>query len=339
MTLSRYARVGAALFVAAGALVLAFSVPASAQIGTGGVIYACVRMDGDADSSKTLRLVAANEPCKRNEVRVQWNTTGGSQGPTGPQGAQGPTGPKGPTGATGASGSQGDTGAAGATGATGGTGPAGPQGPPVTLGGISGQLAVCTGDTQPLGGVFVHVPGRSYSVVTGADGAFQFDNMPSETFTLSVERSGVDPILLPGIAVGTSTYALPNPVLLSNISTDVNNCGACGVVCGTTCVGGVCQPPPTCLVSVSNGPIQFPASGGSGYFDVTTAGSCSLDIFADSPWIHSFSQPSPTGGSSTVHFNVDGIISHTTTARSGTISVRSVNDGLTLTITVIQTIQ
>ena len=53
-------------------VVAAVSSDASAQ--NAGVIHACVRTNSGA-----LRVVAANEDCARNEIRVQWNI--GPQGP------------------------------------------------------------------------------------------------------------------------------------------------------------------------------------------------------------------------------------------------------------------
>jgi Collagen triple helix repeat (20 copies) len=91
---------------------------ASAQIPTNGVFYACVRLDKDADAGRLARFVAADEPCKPRETRVQWNATG-PQGPQGPQGLPGATGMQGPIGPQGATGDRGPQGVTGATGATG----------------------------------------------------------------------------------------------------------------------------------------------------------------------------------------------------------------------------
>src|SRR5262249_2343531 len=94
---------------------------ASAQIPSRqGVFFACVRLDKDQDEGRLARLGAADEACKKNEVRVQWSVTGpqgppGPQGPVGPQGAIGPTGPAGPPGPTGATGPAGAEGARGAS--------------------------------------------------------------------------------------------------------------------------------------------------------------------------------------------------------------------------------
>src|ERR1700752_782768 len=53
------------------------------------VIFACVKSDGlrdrDPDDGILVRLVAAQERCRRGEVKIHWNVTG----PQGPQGLQG----------------------------------------------------------------------------------------------------------------------------------------------------------------------------------------------------------------------------------------------------------
>lgn len=99
----------------------------SAQISSNGVIYACVSMAKDGDSGRLTRLVAADEPCRRSEMRIFWNVAG-PQGPQGATGSPGPQGAQGPTGPQGRTGPQGPAGAAGAPGATGGQGPQGPVG-------------------------------------------------------------------------------------------------------------------------------------------------------------------------------------------------------------------
>ena len=126
-------------------LALIVNVPeVSAQIPTNGVFYACVRLDKGADEGRLARLVAADEPCKQKETRVQWSVIGpqGPQGPTGATGAQGLQGLPGQRGATGATGS---TGATGATGATGPTGATGLQGLSVQIATVASNAAECEG--------------------------------------------------------------------------------------------------------------------------------------------------------------------------------------------------
>src|SRR5580765_8297549 len=123
-------------------LALIVNVPeVSAQIPTNGVFYACVRLDKGADEGRLARLVAADEPCKQKETRVQWSVIGpqGPQGPTGATGAPGLPGQRGATGATGSTGAPGATGAAGPTGAT------GPQGLSVQIATVAPNAAECAG--------------------------------------------------------------------------------------------------------------------------------------------------------------------------------------------------
>lgn len=82
---------------------------ASAQIPTDNVIYACIHLDRDGDQGRLVRLVAADEPCRSREQRIQWNVVGpqGPQGPAGAPGVPGPPGAQGPQGARGPQGPQG----------------------------------------------------------------------------------------------------------------------------------------------------------------------------------------------------------------------------------------
>jgi len=61
------------------------------------LIYSCVATDG------TIRIVAANGLCKKNETSLIWNQQGpkGAPGPQGPQGDPGPQGPPGNAGSGG----------------------------------------------------------------------------------------------------------------------------------------------------------------------------------------------------------------------------------------------
>jgi hypothetical protein len=102
-------------------MIVLFAQASEAQIPSNGVIYACVRLDRDKDEGRLVRLVAADERCRRHETRIRWNVAGPA-GPQGPAGEQGPAGPPGPQGEAGPTGLQGEV------------GPTGPQGPS----GISG---------------------------------------------------------------------------------------------------------------------------------------------------------------------------------------------------------
>jgi len=71
---SKFVIVAALFVVASGALAeraTAQQIPAA-----DGQFYACVRMDRDGDEGRLTRLVAANEPCRRNEQRVHWGAAG-----------------------------------------------------------------------------------------------------------------------------------------------------------------------------------------------------------------------------------------------------------------------
>ncbi|MEO8681880.1 MAG: MopE-related protein [Vicinamibacterales bacterium] len=218
-------RVVAVCLVIFVAGLLGASLPAEAQIPSpGGVIYACIRLDRDKDEGRLARLVAENEPCRRNEVRVQWNVIG-PKGPTGPTGAQGPAGVKGATGLQGPPGPIGPQGVAGQAGAAGSAGPKGDKGDkgdPGTDGGqgsagvsapsgaIAGQLASCAPNTN-FTGYLVHIPGRAFSAFTGPSGAFQIDNLPAGTYDLKVEYTGVS-VSIPQVIVTDTLVTLPDPV-------------------------------------------------------------------------------------------------------------------------------
>ncbi len=83
------------------------------------VIHACL-----TPGNGSIRMVDAAEPCRRREIRVQWNVVG----PSGPQGLPGPQGPAGVNGAPGPAGPQGPAGAIGPIGPIGPQGIQGPQG-------------------------------------------------------------------------------------------------------------------------------------------------------------------------------------------------------------------
>jgi hypothetical protein len=236
--------------------------PAAAQPST--VIYACVQ-----NANGNARFVGATELCKNNETRVTWNVVGqpGPQGPAGPAGATGAKGDKGDPGANGAPGTPGAAGAAGATGVPGPQGNVGPQGPKgdpgapgqpggqgpqgfqgiqgipgpaASAGSVTGQLDACIPAFQYTG-FLVHIPGRAFSVFTGANGHFQIDNVPPGTYAISVEFNGAVRATVSGIVVGDQPVTLPQPVLIVDTQSDANNCGACGVSCGGACVAGSCQ--------------------------------------------------------------------------------------------------
>ena len=115
-------------------------------------IHACVQRD-----SGQVRIIAANERCRRSESALDWNAEGpagpsGAAGGNGPAGPKGDPGPKGDTGSKGDPGLKGDPGAAGPAGADGPAGAAGTQGEMGPMGpqGDTGP-AGATGETGPAG--------------------------------------------------------------------------------------------------------------------------------------------------------------------------------------------
>jgi hypothetical protein len=137
---------------------------ASAHGGNTALIHACVH-----DDTGDVRIVGANQGCRRTESPLHWNKRGrrgprgpagatgatGAEGATGPQGPQGDTGPRGFDGATGATGSTGATGATGDTGPRGLEGPTGPTGSTGSTGatGATGSTGTtgAAGPTGPIG--------------------------------------------------------------------------------------------------------------------------------------------------------------------------------------------
>jgi hypothetical protein len=114
-----------------------------------GSLFACVRVDRDDDEAQLMRLVAANESCRRHETRISWSVVG----PQGLVGPQGPAGPAGPAGANGHDGATGPAGSAGPQGAAGPTGPAGPIGPAGAAGSsLDNQFGTNIGSAQPGNG-------------------------------------------------------------------------------------------------------------------------------------------------------------------------------------------
>lgn len=105
------------------ALALGASVPiaiaATSPDGAGDVIHACIGPNGQ------LRVVGADEACRKPETRLTWNQEGpaglpglaGAEGELGPAGAAGPPGPQGERGERGERGEPGAQGPAGADGA------------------------------------------------------------------------------------------------------------------------------------------------------------------------------------------------------------------------------
>jgi hypothetical protein len=131
--LTRTKKLGlAALMVGAGASVMIVLMPVSVQAQSPSPVAVCVSTGRGHDQGRDIRLVAANEPCRRNETRIFLSTTTspGSTGLAGPAGSVGPAGPAGPVGPAGAPGAPGPIGPQGPKGDPGAAGPAGPAGAP-----------------------------------------------------------------------------------------------------------------------------------------------------------------------------------------------------------------
>jgi hypothetical protein len=200
----------ALVFVAAAALLPAW---VSAHGGDAGVIHACVHR-----SSDQVRIVGPNDGCRNAENPIHWSASGG---PAGPQGPQGPPGPAGSPGAPGQC----------TAGCSGGT--------------IQGRLVSCT--PQDFTGILVYVPGTSFIAIAAADGSFAIRNVVEGTHGLVVQQPGQSAATVQDpIAVTDGQVSAAGDIVVSDTSTDPQNCGACGNVCGggqnatAACVAGSC---------------------------------------------------------------------------------------------------
>ena len=150
----------AAVFVAALGV---FAGRVDAQIpAADGQFYACVRIDRDGDEGRLTRLVAADEPCRRNETRVHW----GGAGVPGTPGINGTNGLNGKDGTNGLNGKDGANGLNGRDGANGINGTSGTNGTSVTIAGT-----LLKGDANcSKGGVSLTDGTSTYFLCNGADG-------------------------------------------------------------------------------------------------------------------------------------------------------------------------
>lgn len=183
---------------AVGALAVTGAAGASAAVTSAvaadGTIDGCYRVAAagvDDGQQGQLRVLAADQQCKKNELAIQWNQKG-LKGDVGAQGAAGQPGTKGEAGATGATGllgqqgiqglsglqglkgdqgadgtngargADGEAGAAGAAGPTGPVGPAGSAGPVGPVG-PAGQGGPTT--TAVFAGLIATIPGWAQSYV------------------------------------------------------------------------------------------------------------------------------------------------------------------------------
>lgn len=209
--------------------------------------------------------------------------TSGPQGQAGPQGPAGPIGPQGPkgdTGATGATGPQGPAGPAGPQGVQGPTGPAGSAGGmisgTVNCGSTSGYIPVyILGESfsalTTTAGAFrlSNIPDGTYdltidtpqsvhhtitgiSVTNGQQNSLgMIELCCADNFTPTCKCQ--DGLVNNGTQCAASlpptacVYPLVNcGGQCCDFMNDVNNCGACGIVCGSangfpSCISGTCQ--------------------------------------------------------------------------------------------------
>ena len=153
------------------------------------VIYACVKYDkkeGSLKKDSPLRYTEPFEDCKKNEVKVSWNTIG-PEGPEGPAGADGIDGAEGAPGAKGAPGVPGQDGVNGANGFSGLDGQDGAEGAPGAKG-DKGDLGIPGQDgANGIDGVkgAPGVPGQDgvngangFNGLDGQDGADGIDGAP-----------------------------------------------------------------------------------------------------------------------------------------------------------------
>ena len=147
------------VFVLVFAVITVSTLQTSAQ-----TIYACYNK-----TSGVMRYVTGSGMCKKTETQISWSTAG-PQGPTGPVGA------------------------IGATGATGPTGPQGPTGegaPEANSGEVMGTVQ-CNNTAVPLGGVWVYIPGESFSALTDENGNFLLSYVPAGSFKLNISWPKVE---------------------------------------------------------------------------------------------------------------------------------------------------
>ena len=155
------------------------------------VIYACVKYDkkeGSLKKDSPLRYTEPFEDCKKNEVKVSWNTIG-PEGPEGPAGADGIDGAEGAPGAKGAPGVPGQDGVNGANGFNGLDGQDGAEGAPGAKG-DKGDLGIPGQDgANGIDGVkgAPGVPGQD-----GVNGANGFNGLDGQDGANGIDGVGFD---------------------------------------------------------------------------------------------------------------------------------------------------
>jgi hypothetical protein len=163
---------GAVPILAAGALVLIFSVAVHASVpDSGGVIHSCY----DTVNGKVSILDSATATCDKHTTALSWNQTG-------PQGPRGFTGSQGVTGQTGSQGPQGLQGTQGPQGAKGDTGIAGAAGASDLYIAREGGSVLASSGVQVLS---LSVPAGSYAVTAKLDALDQDGDYQTTTCSLS----------------------------------------------------------------------------------------------------------------------------------------------------------
>ena len=167
-TRTRTILAGAALVAVLGGGAAWATGAVSSIVSADGTINGCYRAaSGSAEGQGQLRVVAAGEECRKNELAIDWNHRG-PEGDRGPQGLQGLAGSPGPPGAKGDTGAQGATGADGVAGQKGADGAAGPKGEDGPTGARGTDGISVTSEAVPAGNVHCPAGGSSFTSASGA---------------------------------------------------------------------------------------------------------------------------------------------------------------------------